>query len=771
MDCDGAVDEEVVDLPTWYADADEDTFGNPEVASVGCASPDGFVAVGTDCDDNDAAIYPGAAEYCADAIDNDCDGSVDEADAVDAPIWYADTDRDGFGDPATAVRACTTPTGHVADDTDCDDTSDTIFPGAPEVCDTIDNDCDTAIDEEGAIGTVRWFRDGDGDGYGTPDTSVLECSAPAGYVADDTDCNDGDRDLSPATQWHYDSDGDGFGVTATTVVQCASPGSDYSRTDGDCQPDDPDSYPGAPERCVDGAVADAIDNDCDGNVDETCPEIHCGTVTADETWAANANGHLVTCNVVVQGSNAPILTIDAGASVAFSAEAALWVGISAPGDLVVRGTETLPVTMTSESTTPAPGDWGGIVLQDDTSGMTRIEHATIEYAGGSDTYPAALDIRNASPALDHVTIRESQRNGLRVRDGRPLVTDSEIVDNSEYGILCQEGTCLDETPDSFDGNVLTGNEVPLQLPAAEVRTLGTANTFTGNFADRVEVRGGIVDRTATWRNIGVAYRVTQTVSVGDRTAAPVLTLGGGTVIEFDQGRGLRVGQSGPGDLATDGTATVILRSGRASPLAGDWEGITLGSLVSSATVLDDIEVAHGEDNIFIEPDGIATIDRAYLHHAQDDGLEAGNRVRLTLSNTELAFNGSFGARLADSVVVEGTVTGLDAHDNDQPLQIPSGHVHRLAPGSSFDGNTLDRIVVRHEDNLDADVTWGAQDVRYYIEQSVYVGDIATRPALTIADGARITFGAGQGIYVGLFSRPGDLVVDGDPIAGSGVTFD
>ena len=79
-DCDGLTDEDVIGGgTTWYDDDDRDGYGNPDDTAVACTVPDGYVADGTDCDDTESGIYPGATEDTGDDVDNDCDGAVDES--------------------------------------------------------------------------------------------------------------------------------------------------------------------------------------------------------------------------------------------------------------------------------------------------------------------------------------------------------------------------------------------------------------------------------------------------------------------------------------------------------------------------------------------------------------------------------------------------------------------------------------------------------------------------------------------------------------------
>jgi hypothetical protein len=120
--------------------------GPPQPPSVD-ADGDGY-AQASDCDDGDASINPGAEEAC-DGVDNDCDGLVDDADdpVADTQPWYADEDGDGYGDPELEVRACEQPEGYVAAGVeDCDDGEPATHPGALELTDGLDNDCDGVVD-------------------------------------------------------------------------------------------------------------------------------------------------------------------------------------------------------------------------------------------------------------------------------------------------------------------------------------------------------------------------------------------------------------------------------------------------------------------------------------------------------------------------------------------------------------------------------------------------------------------------------------------------
>ena len=202
-DCNGA--------EICYADADADGYADLDGTTVDSIDEDcddlGEADLGaprTDCNDASAAAYPGADEVC-DGIDNSCDGNIDPDTALDVHTWYADADGDGFGDATATVGSCTMPSGFTTDTSDCDDAASDVYPGADELCDEVDNDCDGVIDPADATDATIWYPDSDEDGYGDSSGGVTACEAPIGHVEQGGDCDDRNNLVYPtAEEWAND---------------------------------------------------------------------------------------------------------------------------------------------------------------------------------------------------------------------------------------------------------------------------------------------------------------------------------------------------------------------------------------------------------------------------------------------------------------------------------------------------------------------------------------------------------------------------------------
>lgn len=200
-DCNGLADDADASATgklKYYIDADHDAFGTTAGSGTYyCNPPAWYTTNHSDCNDANANIKPTAQEICdANDVDEDCDGLADDADpSVSGKlIYYADTDHDSYGTSGTGTAYCNPPAWNVTNNTDCNDLNATIFPGAAELCNGMDDDCDILIDDNAGL---PYYADTDNDGYGNSAVFIISCSAPLGYVANSADCNDLNATINP----------------------------------------------------------------------------------------------------------------------------------------------------------------------------------------------------------------------------------------------------------------------------------------------------------------------------------------------------------------------------------------------------------------------------------------------------------------------------------------------------------------------------------------------------------------------------------------------
>lgn len=203
----------------FYVDADNDgyTVGSTVTLCYGTTPPTGYSlsSNGTDCNDNNAGIHPGATDIPDNGIDEDCNGS-------DASSTPTDNDSDGYNS-----------------NVDCNDNNPNIHPGATDIPNNgIDEDCN------GSDATTSTPVDNDGDGYNNT-----------------VDCNDNNPNIHPGA---IDIPNNGIDENCNgsdaTIVVTDNDGDGYT-SDVDCNDNNPLIHPGASDPTVNG-----LDENCN-NID------------------------------------------------------------------------------------------------------------------------------------------------------------------------------------------------------------------------------------------------------------------------------------------------------------------------------------------------------------------------------------------------------------------------------------------------------------------------------------------------------------------------
>ncbi len=292
-----------------------------------------------------------------------------------------------------------------------------------------------------------------------------------------------------------------------------------------------------------------------------------GNISEDTTWTLAGSPYIVNGAITVSNADAaitPTLTIEPGVEIRFAKGANhLKIGSgNSSGALVAQGTVDAPIVFTSNETTPASGDWQGIIFDNGTDDTTTIlEHAVVEYGGAPfrtvigywvDLYSNIL-LYNASPTIRNTSLRNSQgvglyglnststldamsisdsgTHGIQLNGSSSTITNSMISNSGQYGIYCSSNT----SNPSISSNIFSNwGTYPLRLGPGSILS---NNTYSGNGARAIEIFGGNITSDASWSNTIQQYIILSSISVSNADAAitPTLTIEPGVEIRFAKG--------------------------------------------------------------------------------------------------------------------------------------------------------------------------------------------------------------------------------------------
>ena len=265
-DCDGSQnDENATNCATFFFDGDNDGYGL-NLKKCLCIAQGSFKASKAgDCADTNAAVNPGATEVCGDGLDNNCDGSENDPNSTGCSDFYLDQDGDGFGISGAKLCLCVADTTYKATTAgDCNDTNKDVSPGKPELCDNIDNNCDSKVDE-GCNDDADGYCDSSMTTIGFPNVCVKgggDCDDTKSAVNPGTAevCDNLDNNCNTSTDEGCDDDNDDYCDAGLTTVGTPTT---CSKGGGDCKDDDASVNPGKTEDC-----ATLKDDNCNGSTND-----------------------------------------------------------------------------------------------------------------------------------------------------------------------------------------------------------------------------------------------------------------------------------------------------------------------------------------------------------------------------------------------------------------------------------------------------------------------------------------------------------------------
>lgn len=360
-----------------------------------------------------------------------------------------------------------------------------------------------------------------------------------------------------------------------------------------------------------------------------------GTFNTNQHWTTAGNPWVVTGSVTIESP--ATLTIDAGVTVAFNVNTASLV---INGKIVAQGSSGNPITFTSNSATPAKGDWQDIQLVGGNNSSSILSYVTISYGGRTNS--RSLYISSASPHIDNLTLLNSYSDGIRISWASPsfdhilvdnctgdgmMITgasstptvnnNSTFSNNSAGGINIQGNGGINLTNSTFQSNTVYA----MTTEANTRLNLLTGLSFSGNGKDGIRHTGGTIGINEVWHS-GATWFLTNALTIN---ATWSLTVDPGVTVKCNAASDLEITVSGR--LIANGSAEnpITFTTAANPPNSGRWGNIQFGS-GSSASILRYVTFSYGGANrgYTLYLNSTPTIDHLTVSNSASNGIRVDN---------------------------------------------------------------------------------------------------------------------------------------------------
>jgi hypothetical protein len=350
-----------------------------------------------------------------------------------------------------------------------------------------------------------------------------------------------------------------------------------------------------------------------------------GDVIADLTLPAACSPYTIARDINIISNST--LTIEAGVTLNMANDTEISVGYGTAGRLVANGTATNLIVFTSP--TAGAGDWAGVHFWGNTITNSSISYANVDYCGqGRACIHGEGGVKTGRVTVDHVTIDH-------VGPNTNAITEKDTDSNFAISNCTFKGIPAAQYAISVDGQSFAG--------------IDSTNAFNGS---SIELRGGDISATTTWKNPGATVVVVTSDLSLDGAPAPTLTIAAGTQLSFVQDTGIQVGYGKGGILKIAGTATalVTLTSANTPAAAGEWDGIFIWG--NGQAVIDNATISYG-GNVFT---GTSSGD-----------ICVEGKAKLTISNSTLSNSSGYGLwiRCGSEATVNATNVQYDSNASGQ----------------------------------------------------------------------------------------------------------